>query len=68
MRSDLDAILERSMNISAKRELAELRRIEHAARKLVASWREGGPEALGRGAICAELESAVLSSLGPNSG
>ncbi len=58
-RSELEAIIERSMNISAKRELAELRRIQLAARKLVASWREGGDRTL---SDFAELESAVLRS------
>lgn len=67
MNSDLDAIIERSLNISAKRELLELRRIAYAARALVEAWQTGGgPDNLQLPRLTAALEAAVKSALGPN--
>lgn len=61
---DLDAIIKRTGNVVAQRELAELRRVERWARNLVESWQRGGPNDLLRGTICAELEAAVMASRG----
>jgi hypothetical protein len=69
MNSDLDAIVERSLNISAKRELAELRRIERAARALTERWQieVPGPDDWDQlNELNAALASAVKSALGPN--
>lgn len=59
---DIDAIINRVGNLVARRELAELRRIERWARALVHSWQVGGPDDLARRSITAELESAVMAT------
>lgn len=62
--SDLDAITRRSGNLTAIAELEQLRRVQRWACALVESWKHGGPDALERGAITAELETAVDALMG----
>jgi len=62
---DLDLIISRVGNLVARRELAELRRIERWARALVDAWQNGdGPDDLMQPKITAELEAAVMASAG----
>lgn len=61
---DIDLIIKRVGNLVARRELAELRRIERWAKALVHSWQVGGPDDPSRSTISAELESAVMAAGG----
>ncbi|MEO8211626.1 MAG: hypothetical protein ABI560_00445 [Myxococcales bacterium] len=62
--SDLDAIIRRGGNPTAKAELERLRRVQRWACALVESWKHGGPDDLQRGRISAALAAAVDALMG----